>query len=38
MGRSKKYYTEEELANANREKCKRYYEKNKERLNRKRME
>lgn len=38
MGRSKKYHTEEELAIANREKCKRYYEKNKERLNKKRME
>ena len=38
MGRSKKYHTEEELAEANREKCKRYYEKNKERLNKKRME
>lgn len=38
MGRSKKYQTEEELAEANRQKCKRYYEKNKERLNQIRMQ
>jgi len=38
MGRSKKYNTPEELAEANREKCRRYYEKNKDRLNKKRME
>jgi uncharacterized CHY-type Zn-finger protein len=38
MGRSKKYHTEEELVIANREKCKRYYNKNKEHLNKKRME
>jgi hypothetical protein len=37
MGRTKKYYTPEELAEANREKCKRYYEKNKDTLNDKRM-
>lgn len=38
MGRSKKYNTPEELAEANRKKCRRYYEKNKDRLNEKRME
>lgn len=38
MGRSKKYNTPEELAEANREKCRRYYEKNKDYLNEKRME
>ena len=38
MGRNKKYFTEEDKIIAHREKQKRYYEKNKDKLNAQRME
>lgn len=38
MGRKKKYHTEEEKLQAKRAKWKRWYERNKESLNKKRME
>lgn len=38
MGRKTKYHTEEEQLQAKREKWNRWYEKNKESLNKKRME
>jgi hypothetical protein len=38
MGRNKKYYTEEEKLLAKRERWLRWYEKNKESLNKKRMD
>lgn len=38
MGRKKKYHTEEEKLEANRKDFKKWYEKNKESLNKKRME
>jgi hypothetical protein len=38
MGRRKKYHTEEDRLEANRNKWKRWYDKNKETINKKRME